>query len=105
MAQVQCQPIAFGWRCCMREACLPAVQLFKRCAVQRAIPALPRSHSLQHHADDGKRSEAAAVLFQYNVMGTRGPRKMKAIVPALASDGSPMKLLTSAKAASAILEW
>ena len=56
-------------------------------------------------ADDGKRSETAAVLFQYNVMGTRGPRKMKAIVPALASIGSPMKLLASSKAPSSILEW
>ena len=45
------------------------------------------------------------MLFQYNVMGTRGPRKMKAIVPALASNGSPMKLLTSSKAPSSILEW
>ena len=29
------------------------------------------------------RTELGAVLYQYNVLGTRGPRKMTAIIPAV----------------------
>ena len=61
--------------------------------------------TIERHAEDGKRSEMAAVLFQYNVMGTRGPRKMKAMMPALSESGGQEKLLTSSKGSSAILEW
>jgi hypothetical protein len=41
-------------------------------------------------ADDPLRQELGAVTYQYNVLGTRGPRKMMAAIPAVDASGRRM---------------
>ena len=40
-------------------------------------------------ADGELRRELGGVRFEYNVLGTRGPRKMVALVPAMDPAGEP----------------
>ena len=49
---------------------------------------------------EGVRSELAAVMYSYNVMGTRGPRKMTALIPQPdgGEDGSPATFWPQANA-------
>lgn len=55
------------------------------------------------HADEVARQELAAVTYQYNVMGTRGPRRMVAMIPALDVDSRPLTFRASARNEKAIL--
>ncbi|GFR43754.1 hypothetical protein Agub_g4866 [Astrephomene gubernaculifera] len=51
---------------------------------------------------DPGRQELGAVTYQYNVLGTRGPRKMMAAIPAV--DGSGRRLFQATGEADCILE-
>ncbi|GLC37771.1 hypothetical protein PLESTB_001475100 [Pleodorina starrii] len=51
---------------------------------------------------DAARQELGAVTYQYNVLGTRGPRKMMAAIPAV--DGSGRRLYTATSDTDCILE-
>lgn len=55
------------------------------------------------NADQLSRQELGAVTYQYNVMGTRGPRKMVALVPALDAENKPLTFRASARNERAIL--
>ncbi|KAG2439214.1 hypothetical protein HXX76_004576 [Chlamydomonas incerta] len=51
---------------------------------------------------DGQREELGAVTYQYNVLGTRGPRKMMAAIPGV--DGSGRRMFNPSGDADTILE-
>ena len=58
--------------------------------------------SARHAGPNGARVELGAVTYQYNVLGTRGPRKMMASIPAV--DGSGNSVFRPVNAEDSILE-
>ena len=68
-----------------------------------ASPQLPAMNTVVPGADE--RSEVAAVRYDVNVLGTKGPRKMTAIVPAIDADsGRPVGHAPSIHADNGIMD-
>ena len=68
-----------------------------------ALPQLPALSTVTPAADE--HSEVAAVRYDVNVLGTKGPRKMTAIVPAIDADsGRPVGHAPSIHADNGIMD-
>ena len=68
-----------------------------------ASPQLPAKSTVAPDADE--RSEVAAVRYDVNMLGTKGPRRMTAIVPAIDADsGRPVGHAPSIHADNGIMD-
>ncbi len=63
---------------------------------QRSPPASGKLTAKHVHARADDQSEVAGIRYETNILGTKGPRRMTAVIPAVATENSRLSLSKSA---------